>query len=150
MEDFERRVSSYAKDNNELKEEIKQLKKITKMQEKGLEEVGLDGFSSVVVENEKLKDEVRILKKDLDNYRRAKETMKRMNTNVSEFDEKISENAEERRPQPMSQKKSDRVEEKIRKKLKTQQDYTDPNEDLTDLMHQKAEKDFQKLRSLAN
>ena len=36
MEDFERRVGSYARDNLELKEEIKQLKKIMKLQEKGL------------------------------------------------------------------------------------------------------------------
>jgi hypothetical protein len=63
----------------------------------------------------------------LDNYRRAKDTLKRVNTNLSEFDEKISENAEERRPLPVSHKKSEKVEDKIRKKLKTQQEYTEPN-----------------------
>ena len=36
MEDFERRINSYARDNQELREEIKHLKKMNKLQEKGL------------------------------------------------------------------------------------------------------------------
>ena len=51
MEDFERRVASYAKENYELREEIKQLKKISKLQEKGLTELGIDGYSIIVNEN---------------------------------------------------------------------------------------------------
>ena len=51
MEDFERRVSSYAKDNLGLKEEVKQLKKISKLQERGLAELGLEGYTKVVGES---------------------------------------------------------------------------------------------------
>ncbi len=42
------------------------------------------------------------------------------------------------------------MEEKIKKKLKTEQDNIKYNDDLTDLMHQKAEKDLQKMKSLAS
>lgn len=49
---------------------------MTKLQEKGLTELGIEGYSRMVNENEKLKEEVRILKKEVDNYRRALEKTK--------------------------------------------------------------------------
>lgn len=56
-----------------MKDEMKQIKKISKLQEKGLTEMGAEGYSKMVADNEKLQDEVRRLKKQLDENRRGKE-----------------------------------------------------------------------------
>ena len=50
------------KENEELRDEIKSLKKIIKMQEKGLSEIGAEGFLKITAENERLKEELRKLR----------------------------------------------------------------------------------------
>lgn len=44
FEDYERAIAEHVKENLKLKEELKQVKKINKLQEKGLAEVGAEGF----------------------------------------------------------------------------------------------------------
>jgi hypothetical protein len=50
------------------------LKKIIKIQEKGLSELGGQGYLNLVAEKEKLQEEVRILNKQIDSNRRHQRT----------------------------------------------------------------------------
>ena len=63
--DFERKIVGYQKENTDLKNEIKHLNKILKSQSKGLAELGFEEYPSIVMERDQLKEDVRILKKQL-------------------------------------------------------------------------------------
>lgn len=61
------------KENDELRNELKNVRKISKLQQRGLEEVGAEGYVKVNADNEKLKDEIRRLKKQMSDYVRYNE-----------------------------------------------------------------------------
>lgn len=106
LQDFERRITSYAKENSELREEVKQLTKMLKLQEKGLAELGIQGYSRLVADNDQLKEEVRILKKEVDNYRRA---LERTKTQSSHFENRNDDSAYQRRS-PKAKENDSRLE----------------------------------------
>ncbi len=78
LDQLEKKLGEIQKENDKLRDQLKQVKRISKLQEKGLSEVGADGYLKLVNENQKLKEEVRILKKQNDDERRGK--MKHLKT----------------------------------------------------------------------
>ncbi len=60
------------------------MKKISKLQEKGLTELGAEGYLKITAENDKYKEENRRLKKQLDEYRRTMEVGR--NHTASDFE----------------------------------------------------------------
>jgi hypothetical protein len=54
FDEYERKIAESAKENQQLRDEMKQIKKISKLQEKGLAEIGAEGYLKLVAENEKL------------------------------------------------------------------------------------------------
>lgn len=140
LQEWERRVQEYARDNNQLKEELKQVKKISKLQQKGLVELGAQGYLKVVGQNEKLREEIRILKKQLDENRREREKVTKNRTLNSSIEMKTQARITEA---------DIKFQEKVKKRIQTEhQDL--PNEELADFLQQKVEKDYQKIRALMN
>ena len=90
---------------------------------------------------------MRILKKEVDSYRRTLEGSKKR-TQTFHFEDRVNESIEERRSSAV--RNESRVESKLKRKLKTQQSVNENSEDLNDLLHQKVEKDYLKIKSLAN
>jgi hypothetical protein len=48
INDYDNKLKLYMKENDELRDEIKSLKKIIKLQEKGLSDIGAEGFLKMV------------------------------------------------------------------------------------------------------
>ena len=65
---FEWKAKQLEKENAKLREELKYLMKVNKKQEKGLENVGVESYLSSSKEVEKLKDEIRKLKRQIGIY----------------------------------------------------------------------------------
>lgn len=55
FEELQQKVVQYEKENTKLKEEVKQLNKIVKQQSKGLAELGIEDYPSIVNEKDQLK-----------------------------------------------------------------------------------------------
>ena len=72
---FEWKAKQLEKENAKLREELKYLMKVNKKQEKGLENVGVQSYLSSSKEVEKLKDEIRKLKRQIGIY--EKDCLKR-------------------------------------------------------------------------
>ncbi len=51
INDYDNKLKLYMKENDELRDEIKSLKKIIKLQEKGLSDIGAEGFLKMVAQN---------------------------------------------------------------------------------------------------
>lgn len=48
LEEYEKKIAEHVKQNQQLKEELKHIKRINKLQEKGLAQVGADGYIKIV------------------------------------------------------------------------------------------------------
>ena len=77
---------------------------------------------------------MRILKKEVDSYRRTLEGSKKR-TQTFHFEDRVNESGEERRSSVA--RNESRVESKIKRKLKTQQSTNENGEDLNDFLQQK-------------